>query len=283
VTTRQRGGSSRVQITDRVVRALCVLATVIALVPLGSILSYVVVRGARGLTWEFFTSLPHPVGEPGGGMGNAILGTMELVGLACLIGVPVGIAAGLFLAQFGNGRAGWIVRFAADVLGGVPSIVVGLFAYSILVRPMHHFSALAGAVALSIIMLPTITRTTEELLRLVPSVLREGALALGVPQWRATLLVILRTALPGILTGVMLAVARVAGETAPLLFTALGSSFWTTRIDQPMASLPVQIFTYAVAPYAEWQQKAWTGALVLVGLVLILNVSARLLVRGSPR
>ncbi len=274
---------TRKKLADRIVRTLCLLATLAALIPLGSVLSYVVFRGARGLNWAFFTSLPHPVGEPGGGMGNAILGTLQLVGLACVFGVPVGIAAGLFLSQFGNGRLGSAVRFSADVLAGVPSIVVGLFAYAVIVRPMHHFSALAGAAALSIIMLPTITRTTEELLRLVPSTLREGALALGVSQWRATLLVILRTALPGIATGLMLAVARVAGETAPLLFTALGSSFWTTRIDQPMASLPVQIFTYAVSPYDEWQQKAWTGALVLVALVLILNVSARLLVRGRTR
>lgn len=275
---------TRKRLADRTVRTLCLLATLLALVPLGSVLGYVTFRGIRGLNWAFLTALPHPVGEPGGGMGNAILGTLQLVGLACVIGVPIGIAAGLFLAQFGGGgRFGSAVRFSADVLAGVPSIVVGLFAYAILVRPLHHFSALAGGVALAIIMLPTITRATEELLRLVPSTMREGALALGVPEWRATLLVILRTALPGIATGLMLAVARVAGETAPLLFTALGSSYWTTRIDQPMASLPVQIFTYAVSPYDEWQQKAWTGALVLVTLVLVLNVSARLLVRGGAR
>ncbi len=263
------------RLIDLSIRGACVAAVVIAIVPLVLVLTYVTVQGLSGVNWDFFTQLPKPVGESGGGMANAIVGTLEIVALASAIGVPVGILAGIYLSEFGNNRMGKVVRFAADVMSGVPSITVGLFVYGIIVLRTRQFSAWAGAVALAVLMLPTVTRTSEELLRLVPDALREAALGLGVPRWRATLRVVLRTAAPGIATGVMLAVARVAGETAPLLFTAFGNRFWSTSINQPTASLPVQIYTYAVSPYDEWHQQAWTAALVLVVLVLLLNVSAR--------
>ncbi|HEY3357824.1 MAG TPA: phosphate ABC transporter permease PstA [Polyangia bacterium] len=269
----------RLKVTDRVVRVLCVLATLLAVVPLLSVLVWVTRQGLQGLDWSFFTRLPKPVGETGGGMANAIVGSLELVGVGCLIGVPVGVLAGVYLAEYGDNWLGRLVRFSADVLTGVPSIVIGIFVYTLVVLSMRRFSALAGGVALALLMLPVITRTTEELLRLVPDSLREAALALGVPRWRATLRVVLRTAAPGIAVGVMLAVARAAGETAPLLFTAFNNRFWSHRLDQPIASLPVQIFTYAVAPYDDWHRQAWAAALVLVGLVLVLNLGARLLVR----
>lgn len=264
---------------DLVLRFACFGAMVGALFPLFSVLWFVVSRGAAGLSWEFFTALPAPVGEPGGGMANAIVGTLVLVGLACLIGLPVGILAGTFLSEFGHGRFGSAVRFSADVLAGIPSIVVGLFVHSLMVVTMKGFSALAGGVALAILMLPMVARATEELLRLVPDALREAALALGVPRWRATLGVVLRTAAPGLATVIMLAVARAAGETAPLLFTAFGNRYWQDRLDGPIASLPVQIFTYAISPYEEWRRQAWAGALVLVTLVLLLNVAARFTMR----
>ena len=268
---------------DLSIRSACLAAVVIAIVPLALVLSYVAIQGLSGLNWDFFTQLPKPVGETGGGMANAIIGTLEIVGLASIIGVPVGILAGVYLAEFGNNRLGKVVRFAADVMSGVPSITVGLFVYGIIVLRTRQFSAWAGAVALAVLMLPTVTRTSEELLRLVPDALREAALGLGVSRWRATLRVVLRTAAPGIATGVMLAVARVAGETAPLLFTAFGNRFWAGSINQPTASLPVQIYTYAVSPYDDWHRQAWTAALVLVVLVLLLNVSARWALRQRVR
>jgi phosphate transport system permease protein len=263
------------RLIDLSIRGACIAAVVIAIVPLVLVLTYVTVQGLSGLNLDFFTQLPKPVGETGGGMANAIVGTLEIVALASAIGVPIGILAGVYLSEFGNNRLGKSVRFAADVMSGVPSITVGLFVYGIIVLRTRQFSAWAGAVALAVLMLPTVTRTSEELLRLVPDSLREAALGLGVPRWRATLKVVLRTAAPGIATGVMLAVARVAGETAPLLFTAFGNRFWSASINQPTASLPVQIYTYAVSPYDEWHRQAWTAALVLVVLVLLLNVSAR--------
>ena len=273
----------RRKITDIVVRAACVLGTLIALVPLGSVMYYVTVRGLQGVNLEFFTELPKPVGETGGGMGNAVLGTLKLVGLACLFGIPPGVMAGVYLAEFGQTRFGRAVRFSADVMSGIPSITVGIFVYSLIVVTTKHFSAVAGGLALAILMLPTITRSTEELLKLVPESLREAALGLGVPQWRTTLRVMLRTALPGIATGVMLAVARVAGETAPLLFTAFNNRFWSEGLGEPTASLPVNIYTNAVSPYEDWHRQAWAAALVLLMMVLILNVSARLLVRQRVR
>jgi phosphate transport system permease protein len=261
---------------SRFFTGLCALSAVVVLVPLVSIVVYIVRRGLPGLSLAFFTHLPKPVGEPGGGMGNAVLGSLELCALACLLGLPVGVGAGLYLAEVGRGFPAQAVRFTADVLGGVPSITVGVFVYSFVVVPMHRFSAIAGAAALAVVMIPTLTRTSEELLRLVPPHLREAALGLGVPAWRATLFVVLRTALPGIGTGVMLAVARIAGETAPLLFTAFNNRYPSAAVDQPIASLPVQILTYATSPYKDWQDQAWTGALVLVAMVFLLNLSARI-------
>lgn len=263
---------------DRAVRAACASALLVAVVPLGLVLYYVTSKGIGGLNVNFFTRLPKPVGETGGGMGNAVLGTLQLLGLASLLGVPPGILAGIYLAEYGDRGFGRAVRFAADVMSGVPSITVGLFIYTLVVVRVKHFSTLAGALALAILMLPTITRTTEELIKLVPDSLREAALGLGVPRYRATLFVVVRTALPGIMTGIMLAIARVAGETAPLLFTAFSNRFWSNSLDEPTASLPVQIYTYAVSPYEDWHRQAWTAAFVLVTMVLVLNLSARLIV-----
>lgn len=256
-----------------VVSLLCVL---LALAPLISILFYIAAQGVSALNLDFFRHLPKPVGEPGGGMANAMVGTLELLALACAVGLPVGIMGGIFLAEFGSSRLATAARFTADVLSGVPSIVVGVFVFTLLVKPMHTFSALAGGVALGILMIPIVMRTTEELMRLVPGSLREAALALGVPRWRAIVLVILANARGGILTGVMLAIARVAGETAPLLFTALGNRFWSFKLTEPISSLPVQIFSYSIAPYDDWHRQAWAGALVLILLVLGLNVGGRL-------
>lgn len=268
---------------SRLLSGLCLVCALVVLVPLISVLLYVVVRGASGLSVAFFTGLPQPVGEPGGGMGNAIVGSFMVVGLASLIGVPCGIAAGIYLAEFGRGKIATVLRFASDVMSGMPSITIGVFVYALMVIPMRRFSMLAGAVALAIIMVPTVTRATEDLLRMVPAHLREASLGLGVPQWRTTLRVALRTALPGILTGGMLAVARVSGETAPLLFTSFNNRLWSADLDRPVATLPVQILTYATSPYEEWQNQAWTGALVLVSMVLVLNITARLVAARSRR
>jgi phosphate transport system permease protein len=267
---------------SRIWTGVCVTCAGIVLLPLFSILIYVITRGAAGLSTAFFTHLPVPVGEAGGGMGNAVVGSMIIIGLASLMGLPIGILAGVYLSEFGRrGRLANAIRFMADVLSGLPSITIGVFVYVLMVVTMKRFSALAGGVALAIVMVPTITRTTEELLRLVPAHLREASLALGVPAWRTTVFVVLRTAAPGIATGVMLAVARISGETAPLLFTAFNNRFWSFAIDRPMATMPVQILTYATSPYKEWQDQAWTGALVLVVLILILNLAARLIAARS--
>jgi phosphate transport system permease protein len=279
----EEGRYGRRKVMDVLFRGACTFAVVVALVPLASVLYYTASRGLGGIDLDFFTHLPKPVGEVGGGMGNAIDGTLRLVAMACVIGIPVGVLAGAFLAEFPGTAFSTVVRFSADVMAGIPSITVGIFAYSVVVLQMKRFSAIAGAVALAVIMLPTVTRTTEELLRLVPASLREAALGLGVSKWRATMFVVLRTALPGIMTGIMLAVARIAGETAPLLFTAFNNRFWSQGIDQPIASLPVQIYTYAVSPFEDWHRQAWAAALVLVTMVLLLNVTARLVVRPSVR
>ena len=263
------------QTKDRMARGACLLATLIAIIPLFSVLYYIGARGIRGLSLSFFTDLPSPVGATGGGMGNAVLGSGLLVGLASLISIPIGMMAAVYLAEFGRGALARAARFSADVMSGVPSITVGIFIYSLVVISMRRFSLLAGALALAVLMLPTVTRTTEEMLRMVPDSLREAGLALGVPKWKVTIFIVLRTGLGGIITAVMLALARAAGETAPLLFTALGNRFWSVRIDQPIASLPVQIFTYAVAPFEQWHEQAWAAALVLLVLVLGLNVLAR--------
>ncbi|HZO80155.1 MAG TPA: phosphate ABC transporter permease PstA [Candidatus Binataceae bacterium] len=260
-----------------------VVATVITLLPLFIILGYLVAKGASSLNLAFFIHMPAPVGEAGGGMANAIVGTLELIGLAMLMGVPVGIGTGLYLASHRTSRFADALRFGADVMMGVPSIVVGIFAYAVIVRPMGGFSALAGAFALAVIMIPLVTRTTEEMLLLVPHELREAALALGVPAWRTTLSVVARTAAGGIATGVILAIARIAGETAPLLFTAFGNRFWSTSLTNPIATLTVQVYTYAISPFPDWQRQAWAGALVLTAIVLALELGVRWVTRGDAR
>jgi phosphate transport system permease protein len=277
----RREGSRRLRsAVDVTMTVLCGAAVAAAVVPLMSLLWLVVARGARALSFAFFTSLPVPVGELGGGVGNAIVGTLFMVGLASCIGLPLGIGAGIYLAERGDGRLGTAVRFCAEVLAAVPSIVVGVVAYGLLVVTLHHFSAVAGALALSILMIPTLARSTEEMVRLVPHSLREASLALGVPAWKTSLFVVLRTALGGLVNAALLAVARAAGETAPLLFTALNNQYWNLRPDQPTASLTVQIYNYAISPYEDWHQKAWGAALCLLALIGMLNLTARLFARG---
>jgi len=265
-----RANVARRMIADHIVSGLAILATILVLAPLAAILFYLLYKGASSLNVAFFTHIPAPVGEEGGGMANAILGSGVILALASLMGIPVGIAAGVYLSEFGRGKfLGNAIRFTADVLNGVPSIVMGISIYSLVVKPQHHYSALAGGIALAIMMIPTVTRTTEEMLATVPLAVREAALGLGVPKWRTALSVSLRTASPGIITGCMLAFARVAGETAPLLFTAFGNQFWSFRLDEPIAALPLQIFAYAISPYDEWHRLAWAGALVLIALIMI--------------
>ncbi|HET7436385.1 MAG TPA: phosphate ABC transporter permease PstA [Thermoanaerobaculia bacterium] len=268
---------------SNVVVGLCGAAVLLALIPLALILFYVISQGFSALNWAFFTEVPKPVGEAGGGMANAIVGTLILIGVAAAIAVPVGVLSGIHLAEFSGTKFASAVRFAADVLNGVPSIVVGIFAYGLVVLPVQRFSALAGGFALSIMMIPIVARTTEELLRLVPGNLKEGALALGATRARAMFTVTLPAALPGILTGVLVALARIAGETAPLLFTAFNNRFWSTHLLQPIGSLTVQIFTYAISPYEEWHQQAWAGAFVLVMMILTLSIVARLVTRRLER
>jgi phosphate transport system permease protein len=255
--------------TNYFISGLSILATIVVIIPLIAILFYLVYKGASSLNLNFFTHIPAPVGEEGGGMANAIVGSGIILALASLMGIPVGIAGGVYLAEFGRGKAlGTAVRFTADVLNGVPSIVMGIAVFSLLVQG-RHFSAFAGGVALAIMMVPTITRTTEEMLATVPHAIREAALGLGVPKWRTAVSVSLRTASPGIITGCMLAFARVAGETAPLLFTAFGNQFWSLRLSEPIAALPLQIYIYAISPYDEWHRLAWAGALVLIVLIMV--------------
>jgi phosphate transport system permease protein len=262
---------------------LTVLATMIALVPLFLVLGYLLSKGASSINWNFFTRMPAPVGQSGGGMANAIVGTLELLSVAIVMGVPVGIGAGIYIAENPARRLAQAVRFAADIMMGIPSIVIGIFVYAVVVLPTSGFSTLAGAAALAIIMVPLVTRTTEEMILLVPVELREAALALGVARWRTTLSVVVRAAASGIATGIILATARVAGETAPLLFTAFGNRFWSTALTQPIASLTVQVYTYAISPFADWQRQAWAGALVLTALVLALEVGVRWITGGSAR
>jgi phosphate transport system permease protein len=254
---------------------LCGGAVVVALIPLALVLFYVISQGVSSLNLSFFTQMPKPVGETGGGMANAIVGSLIVTGLGAVMAIPIGIMSGIYAAEYSGTRMAGTVRFAADTLNGVPSIVIGVFSYSVAVLPFGHFSALAGGVALGIMMIPLIMRTTEELLRLVPSTLREGALALGATRGRAVFTVVVPAALPGILTGILLALARIAGETAPLLFTAFNNRFWSTDVSQPISTLTVQVFTYAIAPYQDWHRQAWAGALVLVALVLSCSLVAR--------
>ena len=273
----------RRHIVDMVARTATAVCTAAVLLPLALIFGYLLTKGFSSLNINFFTQLPKPVGEIGGGMANAIVGTLTLIALACVIGLPVGVFAGVYLAEHREGRLGWSVRFAADVLNGVPSIVIGIYAYTLIVLPMKTFSAYAGGCALAVIMLPIVARTTEEMIKLVPSSLREGSLALGVPAWRTTLHVVMRTARGGIITGIMLAIARVAGETAPLLFTAFGNQFWHHGLTGPISSLPVQVYTYAISPFDDWHRQAWAGALVLLMLISLTSLAVRLLTRGRFR
>jgi phosphate transport system permease protein len=269
----------RRRMTDHVMTGAAVLTVILVLVPLFAIFAYVVFRGIGSINWAFLTQTPKPVGEAGGGMANAIVGSAFILVLASILGVPVGVAAGIYLAEYGRNRFGNAIRFTADVLNGVPSIVIGIVAYSIVVLTQKHFSALAGGVALAIMMIPTITRTTEEMLLLVPQALREAAYGLGIPRWRTTLSITLRTATSGVITGIMLAFARVAGETAPLLFTAFGNQFWNLKVNEPTAALPLQIFNYAISPYDEWHRQAWAGALVLIILIVTAVAAVRFAVR----
>jgi len=259
---------------------LTYLAALVATLPLLFILFHILRQGASSLSVEFFTSMPRPIGDEGGGMANAIVGSLVLIAIAAAVGLPVGVGAGLYLAEHRATRLATAVRFLSDVLNGLPSIVMGIFAWQFLVRPFGRFSALAGGVALGAMMIPLVTRTTEEMIRTVPPSLREAALALGYTRWRTSLAIVLRTALPGIVTGALVAVARVAGETAPLLFTALGNDFWSVRLDQPIAALPLQIFTYAISPYDAAHRQAWAGAFVLLALVLAISLVARLATRS---
>ncbi len=257
--------------------ALCALT---ALVPLALIFVKLLQMGLHSLSWSFFVEMPVPVGEIGGGMANAIVGSAILIGLASGIGLPVGILGGIYLAEYGRGRLAFWMRYMADLLSGTPSIVIGIFIYAILVLPVRRFSAWSGGVALGIMMIPTVMRTTEEMLRLVPQGLREASLALGIPQWRTVISVVLAAGRTGIITGALLAIARISGETAPLLFTAFGNRFWNADLGQPIAALPLQIFSYAISPYEDWQAQAWTGALILIALVFCLNVGARMFKKG---
>jgi phosphate transport system permease protein len=263
---------------------LAVLAALLVLLPLVAIFGYLVIKGIGALDWNFLMHTPRPIGEKGGGMANAILGSGVVLGIGSLIGVPLGIGAGIYMAEFGGSRYVQFIGFMADVLNGVPSIVIGIAVYAMVVLPQHHFSAFSGGVALGIMMIPTIARTTEEMLRMVPHVIREAALGLGIPQWRSTLQVTLRTASAGVITGVMLAFARVAGETAPLLFTAFGNQFWSMDPNQPIAALPLQIFVYAISPFDEWHRQAWAGALILIILIVLAVSAVRIAVsRGTMR
>jgi phosphate transport system permease protein len=262
--------SVRRHLVNHLVTGLSILSTIVVIAPLVAILVYLVYKGTTSLNLAFFTKIPAPVGMPGGGMANAIVGSAIVLTLASLMGIPVGIAAGVYLAEFGRGKLlAAAIRFTADVLNGVPSIVMGIAIYSLVVMRQHHFSAFAGGVALAIMMVPTITRTTEEMLATVPHSIREAALGLGVPKWRTVLSVSLKTASPGIITGCMLAFARVAGETAPLLFTAFGNQFWSFKLTEPIAALPLQIYVYAMSPYDEWHRLAWAGSLVLIVMIMV--------------
>jgi phosphate transport system permease protein len=270
--------SLRRRVTDHAMTGVAILTVILVLVPLVAIFGHLVYKGVSSVNWAFLTQTPKPPGEVGGGVANGIVGSALILGIASLLGVPLGIGAGIYLAEYGRDRMGDAIRFTADVLNGVPSIVIGIVAWSILVRG-RGFSALAGGVALAIMMVPTISRTTEEMLLLVPQALREAAYGLGIPRWRTTLSITLRSATSGVITGVMLAFARVAGETAPLLFTTLGSEFWNLRLDQPTAALPLQVYKYAQSPYDDWHRQAWAGALVLILLIVSAIAAVRYAVR----
>jgi phosphate transport system permease protein len=264
------------------VSILTFLCACIVVAPLGLVFFHLLRMGASSLNFDFFTHLPAGPGEPGGGMANAIAGTLILLGLACVIGVPTGVLGGVYLAEFGSPRINWTVRFLCDILNGVPSIIWGIVINGLVVIPMKSYSAYAGGLALGFLMIPLVMRTTEEVLVLVPQGYREAALALGIARWKTTVHIVMKTAARGIITGILLALARVAGETAPLLFTALGNNFWNNDLSKPIAALPLQIFTYAISPYDNWHRQAWAGALVLVAFIFTLNISVRFLTRGKP-
>ena len=270
-------------VVNRVMSILCGTAAALVILPLILVFAFLLYQGGSSINLEFFTHTPKPVGEPGGGMANAIVGTLILIGLACGLGLPVGILGGLYVADSEDAHLPSVVRFLADVLNGVPSIVIGIFAYTLVVLPMKRFSALAGGVALGVIMIPIVLRTTEEIIRLVPASLREAGLALGLPRWKVTVRIVLTTARAGITTGVMVAIARIAGETAPLLFTAFGNRFWHHGLDQPIAALAIQIFAYAISPFDDWHRQAWAGALVLISIVFLVSLAARLATRDLQR
>ncbi len=260
-------------------QTLACVCAILVVTPLLLVFYHLIKEGFTSINWAFFTQLPKPVGEIGGGMGNAIVGTFVLLAQAAVIGVPVGVLGGVFLSEYGGTKLNWAIRFAADILNGVPSITWGIVVYALLVVPMHGFSALAGGVVLGMMMITLVMRTTEEVLQLVPGGYREAALALGISKWKAIVQIVIRTALKGIVTGVLLALARVAGETAPLLFTAFGNQHWTHSLTEPVAAMPLQIFAYAISPYDDWHRQAWAGALVLLVLVLAINVGVRFLTR----
>jgi phosphate transport system permease protein len=275
--------TSRRKLVSSLFVGFCALSVVIALVPLALILFFVVSQGIQAINLDFFTRMPQPVGEPGGGMANAIVGTLIVTGLGSLMAIPIGVMSGVYMSEYAGTRFSAAARFAADTLNGVPSIVIGVFAYGVAVLPFKQFSALAGGIALGVMMIPIIARTTEELLLLVPNTMREGALALGATRARAVFTVVLPAALPGIMTGIVLALARIAGETAPLLFTSFNNRFFTTSLRQPIATLTVQVYTYAISPYEDWHRQAWAGALVLVTIVLCCSLLARLVTRRVER
>ncbi len=271
----------RRKVVNTVMISLCVIAGIITILPLIYIFFYTTQSGLSSLNVDFFTQLPKPVGEEGGGMANAIVGSLILISIGGIIGIPIGILSGIYISEYSMSILSTIVKFITDILSGVPSIIIGIFAYGVIVIPMQRFSALAGGFALGILMIPTVTKITEEMLRLVPQSLREASLALGVSRWKTTLRIVLTTASSGIITGILLAIARAAGETAPLLFTAFGNSFWQTNIDEPMAALPLQIFAYAISPYDDWHRQAWAGAFVLIFLVFIVNLLVRYVTRNK--
>jgi phosphate transport system permease protein len=273
----------RRKLLSKVICALLGVAAIVAIAPLLSVFWYVLSQGLPALNREFFTELPAPVGEPGGGMANSLVGTILLLGIASSIGIPMGLMTALFLSEYGRGKTAALIRFSVDMLASIPSIIIGLFAYAIVVIPMGRFSAIAGGVALGILMIPTVARSAEEILKLVPQHIREAGLALGLPRWKVIIRIVLRGSFSGIATGIILAAARVSGETAPLIFTALNNRFWSVQLDQPISSLPVQIYTYATGPFEDWHRQAWAGALMLVLLVFVMNVLTRFVFRTSGR
>ena len=260
---------------ERIFLIFIFFCAIMAIIPLISVMGYVFLQGVSAINFDFFTKLPTPVGEQGGGMGNAIIGTIILTGIAAFVGLPIGVFGGIWLAQFGDGKRGFFIRYSADVLSSIPTIVIGIFAYVLIVLMMKRFSAIAGGFALGIIMIPTVIRTTEEMIKMVPRTLYEAGLALGIPEWKVTMRIVFRTAWSGIFTGIMLSIARIGGETAPLIFTAFNSPYWSFKVDQPMASMTVTIYNYAISPFSDWHAKAWAGSLVLISIILAVTLIVR--------